>query len=149
MQVFLNIKPDFKGIVGLSLYMIGFHHAYNSLDAGIGSIILFGGVQIIIFSSSIITKDKPTFFNYAGMIIALIGIILLFIPKNLEVELSISGIILMLIAAYGWGIYTLSGRYSKDPFISTMSNFIFTIPIVALSLIIEPNIVQISKKGIY
>ena len=82
------------------------------------------------------------------MAIALIGIILLFIPKNLEVELSISGIILMLIAAYGWGIYTLSGRYSKDPFISTMSNFIFTIPIVALSLIIEPNIVQINKKGI-
>ena len=147
-QVFFNIKPDYNGIVGLSLYMIGFHHAYNSLEAGIGSIILFGGVQIIIFSSSIITKDKPTFFNYAGMIIALIGIILLFIPKNLEVELSISGIILMLIAAYGWGIYTLSGRYSKDPFISTMSNFIFTIPVVALSLIIEPNIVQISKKGI-
>ena len=93
MQVFLNIKPDFKGIVGLSLYMICFHHAYNSLEAGIGSIILFGGVQIIIFSSSIIKKDRPTFFNYVGMIIAMIGIILLFIPKNLEVELSISGII--------------------------------------------------------
>ena len=30
-----RIKPNFKGIIGLSLYMVGFHYAYYFLDAGI------------------------------------------------------------------------------------------------------------------
>ena len=41
--------------------MVGFHYAYYFLDAGIGAIILFGGVQIIMFSSAIISKENPQF----------------------------------------------------------------------------------------
>ena len=48
------------------------------LEAGIGSIILFGGVQVVMFTSSILSKKQPTLFNWIGMITAMIGIILLF-----------------------------------------------------------------------
>ena len=143
----LNIKPNLYGILGLSLYMIGFHYAYNSLEAGIGSIILFGGVQIVIFSSAIISKENPSLFNWFGMILAMIGIFILFFPEDLTSTQPIIGLLLMLLAAIGWGIYTISGKSSKNPLKSTMSNFIFTIPIIIINILIYPDIIKISFSG--
>ena len=60
--------------------MVGFHYAYYFLDAGIGAIILFGGVQIIMFSSAIISKENPSIYNWLGMTTAMIGIY--FIPSR-------------------------------------------------------------------
>ena len=110
--------------------MVGFHYAYFFLDAGIGSIILFGGVQIIMFSSAIISKENHSIYNWLGMITAMIGIFILFLPKDLVLSQPQNGLMLMLLAAIGWGIYTISGKSSKDPLITTMSNFIFTLPII-------------------
>ena len=143
----LNIKPNPYGIIGLSLYMIGFHYAYYSLEAGIGSIILFGGVQIVIFSSAIISKENPSLFNWFGMIIAMIGIFILFFPEDLSSTQPIIGLLLMLLAAIGWGIYTISGKSSKNPLKSTMSNFIFTIPIIIFIILIYPDNIKISFYG--
>lgn len=143
----LNIKPRLYGIIGLSLYMIGFHYAYYSLEAGIGSIILFGGVQIVMFSSAIISKENPSLFNWFGMIIAMIGIIILFFPKDLSSTQPINGLLFMLLAAIGWGIYTISGKSSKNPLKSTMSNFIFTIPIIIINFLLFPDITKISFSG--
>ena len=99
-----KIKPNFKGIIGLSLYMVGFHYIYYFLDAGIGAIILFGGVQIIMFSSAIISKENPSIYNWLGMITAMIGIFILFLPKDLvSSQPKKMGLMLMLLAAIGWG----------------------------------------------
>ena len=43
------------------------------------------------------------------MITAMIGIILLFFPFDLNSSQPINGLILMLIAALGWGIYSING----------------------------------------
>ena len=88
-------SPSIKGIIGLSLYMVGFHYAYFFLEAGIGSIILFGGVQVVMFTSSILSKKQPTLFNWIGMITAMIGIILLFFPFDLNSSQPINGLILI------------------------------------------------------
>ena len=55
----------------------------------------------------------------------------------------------MLIAALGWGIYSISGTKSKNPLTSTMSNFVFTIPIVIINFIIYPDIVNLTYFGIF
>ncbi len=145
----INIKPNLQGVIGLSLYMVGFHYAYIFLEAGIGSIILFGGVQVVMFTSSILTKQRPTLFNWIGMIAAMIGIILLFFPFNLNSSQPMNGIILMLMAALGWGIYSVSGTKSKNPLTTTMSNFIFTIPIVMISFVIYPENINLTYFGIF
>ena len=145
----INIKPNLQGVIGLSLYMVGFHYAYIFLEAGIGSIILFGGVQVVMFTSSILTKQRPTLFNWIGMIAAMIGIILLFFPFHLNSSQPMNGIILMLMAALGWGIYSVSGTKSKNPLTTTMSNFIFTIPIVMISFIIYPENINLTYFGIF
>ena len=142
-----NTKPNFKGIVGLSLYMVGFHYAYYYLEAGIGSIILFGGVQIIMFSSAIISKENPSIYNWMGMVMAMIGIFILFLPEDLVSTQPQNGLILMLLSAIGWGIYSLSGKSSNDPLKTTMSNFIFTMPFVMLNLILYPDIIKLSFDG--
>jgi len=145
----IYIKPNLLGVMGLSLYMVGFHYAYFFLEAGIGSIILFGGVQVVMFTSSILSKNQPTLFNWIGMITAMIGIILLFFPFDLNSSQPINGLILMLIAALGWGIYSINGTKSKNPLTSTMSNFIFTIPIVITSFIIFPDNISLTYFGIF
>ena len=145
----INIKPNLQGVIGLSLYMVGFHYAYIFLEAGIGSIILFGGVQVVMFTSSILTKQRPTLFNWIGMITAMIGIILLFFPFHLNSSQPMNGIILMLMAALGWGIYSVSGTKSKNPLTTTMSNFIFTIPIVMISFVIYPENINLTYFGIF
>ncbi len=143
------IKPNFKAVIGLSLYMVGFHYAYFFLEAGIGSIILFGGVQVVMFTSSILSKQQPTLFNWVGMITAMIGIILLFFPFDINSSQPMNGLILMLMAALGWGIYSISGIKSKNPLTSTMSNFVFTIPIVIINFIIYPDTVNLTYFGIF
>jgi len=145
----VNITPNFKGIIGLSLYMVGFHYAYYFLEAGIGSIILFGGVQIIMFSSAIFSKENTSIYNWVGMIIAIIGIFILFLPEDLDTTQPINGLILMLLAAIGWGIYSISGKSSKDPLKTTMSNFIFTIPIIIINLFIYPDVLKLSYNGFW
>ena len=143
----INIKPNLQGVIGLSLYMVGFHYAYYFLDAGIGAIILFGGVQIIMFSSAIISKENPSIYNWLGMITAMIGIFILFLPEDLVLSQPQNGLMLMLLAAIGWGIYTISGKSSKDPLITTMSNFIFTLPIIFFNLVIYPDVIKLSFIG--
>ena len=47
------------GAGALSLYMFGFSTAYLTLDAGLGALILFGVVQITMFSVSSVTGIRP------------------------------------------------------------------------------------------
>ena len=65
-------KPNQISILGLSFYMVGFHFAYNSLDAGLGAIVLFGGVQLVMFTSTILSKEKTTAYNWVGMLLAML-----------------------------------------------------------------------------
>ena len=141
-------KPNQASILGLSFYMVGFHFAYNSLDAGLGAIVLFGGVQLVMFTSTILSKEKTTAYNWIGMLLAMLGILILFFPTDLVLSDQVFGLLLMLLASLGWGMYSLSGRQSKDPIASTMSNFIFTIPIVSVVLILYPDSINLSYYGI-
>ena len=141
-------KPNMASILGLSFYMVGFHFAYNSLNAGLGAIVLFGGVQLVMFTSTILSKEKTSFYNWAGMLLAMLGILILFFPKDLVIADQVYGLLLMLLASLGWGIYSLSGRRSKDPIASTMSNFIFTIPTVSLVLLFYPDSISLSHNGV-
>ena len=141
-------RPNWASILGLSLYMVGFHFAYNSLDAGLGAIVLFGGVQLVMFTSTILSKEKTTAYNWIGMLLAMLGILILFFPTDLVISDQVFSLLLMLLASLGWGMYSLSGRQSKDPIASTMSNFIFTIPIVSVVLILYPDSINLSYYGI-
>ena len=101
------------------------------------------------FSSAIISKENPSIYNWLGMTTAMIGIFILFLPEDLVSSQPKMGLMLMLLAAIGWGIYTISGKSSKNLLITTMSNFIFTLPIIFFNLIIYPDVIKLSFIGFF
>ena len=115
----------------LFLYLIGFSFAYVSLDAGVGALILFGGVQITMFAGAVLAGERPGPWRWAGSILALGGLAWLLLPDGATAPDPI-GAVMMGAAAIGWGVYSLLGRGVKDPLGETAANFICAAPIGVL-----------------
>jgi drug/metabolite transporter (DMT)-like permease len=124
-----------KGIAGLAAYMVGFSYAYVNLDAGLGALILFGTVQVVMFVAAAFSGERLSFYRWLGALIALLGLLVLFWPDK-NVSLPLSDLLLMLLAAFGWAIYSLEGRKVSDPLLTTTWNFIYVLPITLLVLAI-------------
>ena len=121
------------GAVSLTLYMLGFSLAYRSLDAGLGALILFGGVQVTMFAGAVIGGASVPVLRWVGAAVALAGLCVLFWPSG-GAAVDLWGGAWMAAAALGWGIYSLNGRAATDPLAATAANFLFALPFVAVPL---------------
>ena len=97
------------GTGSLMTYMVGFSFAYVALDAGVGALILFGGVQVTMFAGGLLAGEKPGPWRWAGSAIAFAGLIWLLWPGAVDAP-PMGAALLMAAAAVGWGIYSLAGR---------------------------------------
>jgi drug/metabolite transporter (DMT)-like permease len=141
-------KPiQFKGVVGLAAYMVGFSYAYVNLDAGLGALILFGTVQVVMFAAAAFSGERLSAYRWLGAVIALLGLVVLFLPDK-EVNLPFNGVLLMLVAAFGWALYSLEGRKVSDPLLTSTWNFIYVLPITLLALLISGDSVLITFSGV-
>jgi drug/metabolite transporter (DMT)-like permease len=129
---------NFKGVVGLAAYMVGFSYAYVNLDAGLGALILFGTVQVVMFIAAAFSGERLSIYRWVGAFIALFGLLVLFWPDK-NVSLPLPGLLLMLVAAFGWALYSLEGRKVSDPLLATTWNFIYVLPITLLVLLLTTN----------
>ena len=134
---------QFKGVVGLAAYMVGFSYAYVNLDAGLGALILFGTVQVVMFVAAAVAGERLSFYRWLGALIALLGLLVLFWPDK-NVNLPLPGLLLMLLAAFGWALYSLEGRKVSDPLLTTTWNFIYVLPITLLVFLI---VAEVAKVG--
>ena len=141
-------KPiQFKGVVGLAAYMVGFSYAYVNLDAGLGALILFGTVQVVMFAAAAFSGERLSVYRWLGAFIALLGLVVLFLPDK-QVNLPLHGVLLMLVAAFGWALYSLEGRKVSDPLLTSTWNFIYVLPITLLALLISGDSVLITFSGV-
>tara|TARA_B110000503_G_scaffold23365_1_gene36466 strand:- start:4272 stop:5135 length:864 start_codon:yes stop_codon:yes gene_type:complete len=129
---------NFKGVAGLAAYMVGFSYAYVNLDAGLGALILFGTVQVVMFIAAAFSGERLSIYRWIGALIALFGLLVLFWPDK-NVSLPLPGLLLMLVAAFGWALYSLEGRKVSDPLLATTWNFIYVLPITLLVLLLTTN----------
>ena len=120
------------GAATLTLYLVGFSLAYARLDAGLGAMILFGGVQITMFAGALWRGQPVPPRRWAGAAIALVGLGVLLAPTG-PAQVSGLGAALMGAAALGWGLYSLIGQGSADPTADTAGNFLWAVPLVALA----------------
>ncbi len=127
-------KPNGAAVLGLAAYILGFSFAYVALDAGIGALILFGGVQLTMFGGTLIKGQRITWRKWLGMIIALMGLTVLVWPTE-ALELPALQVLFMGLAALGWGVYSLIGGQSSDPLADTTWNFIYALPIAGVALV--------------
>ena len=116
------------GPLSLAVYILGFSFAYVTLGAGVGALILFGGVQVTMFTAAVMTGEDVPPLRWIGAGLALCGLTYLMWPTGSSAP-ALSGAILMVAAAVGWGVYSLAGRGSKDPIRSTAVNFSLAAPL--------------------
>ena len=109
-------------------YAIGFSLAYVQIGAGLGALLLFGSVQLTMIGWGLVKGERPNAAEWAGLALALLGLVLLTHPGVSGSPLT--GMALMLLAGVGWGTYSLRGRGSTDPLRTTAANFVRTLPMV-------------------
>lgn len=128
-------RKRLAGAVSLAAYMIGFSWAYTTLDAGLGALILFGVLQIIVFAWAVVEGETPPALRWVGAGIALAGLFVLLWPGG-AVQVPTTGAVSMAGAGAAWAAYTLLGRAEADPLGATASNFLLCVPLVALAMVL-------------
>jgi len=140
------VKGSWSAGSMLFLYAVTFSIAYTTLDSGTGAIILFGAVQITMILLSIISGYRLHIIEWIGVLGAFTGFVYLVLPG--ATSPSVIGFSLMTIAGIAWGVYTLKGRESVNPFMDTAHNFLRTIPFVMVLAILTIRDTHYTTEGI-
>ena len=133
-------RPNAIAVLALTAYLAGFSFAYVALNAGLGALILFGGVQITMFAGAVVEGDRPPLARWLGMAVSLAGLAWLVLPGfhgSTSGGLALLPVTLMAAAAIGWGVYSLIGRRAGDPLAATAWNFAYALPAVAVIAVLS------------
>lgn len=141
----MDLRARAIGAGSLAVYMIGFSLAYLSLEAGLGALILFGVVQIAMFSAAVVQGARPGRVQIIGTLIAFGGLVWVLLPSGGWTP-DLSGAVMMGAAGLGWAVYSLAGRGAADPLAVSAANFLFCLPIMILAAFLVP--VQINATGV-
>lgn len=128
----LKVRP--AGAVTLFAYAATFSYAYITLDAGVGTLLLFGAVQGTMISTGIARGERLTGRELIGLGVAAIGLVTLLAPG--ATAPSLQGATLMITAGIAWGVYSILGLRGGSPVARTAGNFLWaSILAVALAAI--------------
>ncbi|WP_392342363.1 DMT family transporter [uncultured Shewanella sp.] len=139
----------------LFIYAVTFSYAYVLLDTATGALILFAAVQISMMLISYVQGQRLTLLEWIGALLAFSGFAYLVLPGVSAP--SMTGLVLMAISGCAWGGYTLLGKKSVNPLFDTGYNFIRSLPLVAVMILVvwllpqltsAPQATVLSAKGI-
>jgi drug/metabolite transporter (DMT)-like permease len=119
----ISFKSNWITSFILFVYAICFSYAYIKLDAGFGTLLLFGVVQAAMLLSSLFFKEKINLQKIIGMIIAFVGLVYLIYPKESFV-VSYFHVFLLFLSGLAWAFYSILGKKSTDAVSNTMDNFV-------------------------
>lgn len=123
-------RTDWLAAAMLFAYVAFFSFAYLSLSAGTGALILFGAVQLTMFSAGLRAGEHFGPIAWTGLVLAVAGLVYLVSP-GIAAPPAL-GAALMAIAGVAWGVYSLRGRAVNDPLAATASNFARAVPLALL-----------------
>lgn len=139
-------KVDRTAVFALFAYAISFSFAYIDLSAGTGALILFGCVQLTMILFGLYSGERPSLFAWTGISMAFAGLVYLVSPGVSAP--SPKGALLMAVAGIAWGIYTLRGKQTSSPVLSTTWNFIGTVPLSLLIILFFLESVDLKLPGV-
>lgn len=131
-----GLASRWRGALALAVYMLGFSWAYLTLGAGLGALILFGALQIMMFGWAVWRGQDIPHMRWIGAGFAMIGLFVLLWPTK-SFAVPFGGTVLMIVATLGWAIYTILGQGSKDPLAVTAGNFLVCLPFVGAALLLN------------
>jgi drug/metabolite transporter (DMT)-like permease len=123
-------RADWLAAAMLFAYVAFFSFAYLTLSAGTGALILFGAVQLTMFSVGLRSGEKFGSLAWLGLALAVAGLVYLVSPGIAAPPLV--GAASMAIAGVAWGVYSLRGRKVADPLAATAGNFARAAPLALL-----------------
>lgn len=144
-KIFSTARGNWVSAILLFLYAVAFAFAYTSLSAGTGALILFGSVQATMIFAALRSGERPSLLEWAGLFLALIGLVYLMFPGLTSPSLTSSA--LMVIAGISWGFYSLRGRGAKDPLAQTTNNFVRALPLAIVVSLIMFSGNHVSTEG--
>ena len=142
----VTAKPDWRSVLTLYLYMVFFAFAYLSLSAGTGALILFGAVQLTMFTVALRSGEHFSPASWAGLVVAIAGLVYLVSPGLTAPDPL--GAALMTVAGISWGFYSLVGRSAGDPTEATAHNFLYAVPLVVITNLVFITQFEATTGGI-
>lgn len=124
------VHSDWRAAAMLFTYVACFSFAYLSLSAGTGALILFGAVQVTMFSAGLRAGETFRPLAWFGLALAVAGLVYLVSPGVAAPPLL--GAAMMALAGMAWGVYSLRGRGVSDPLAATAGNFLRATPLALL-----------------
>jgi drug/metabolite transporter (DMT)-like permease len=115
-------------------YVVPFSYAYLRIGAGMGALILFGTVQLTMIGWGLVCGERPRAGEWLGLVVALSGLSALTLPGNARPDPW--SFLLMVLAGVAWGAYSLRGRRSGDPLGATAGNFLRSVPLASLLVVV-------------
>ena len=137
-----SFKPEFDltASLMLAIYAFTLSFAYLELATGTGALILFGFVQLTLILIGLLKGERPRPLAWLGMTIAVIGLVYLLLPGVSAPPIIAA--MLMAISGIAWGFYTLRGSRSANATANTTWNFVGTLPLVALAILLTGSHLQ-------
>ena len=128
-----QLSQVFSWISALSLtvYIVGFSLAYQSLEGASGALILFFTVQICMLGFALSRGERFNLAQVLGIALACFGFGLLVLPgASFQPDWMIG---MMMLAGIGWATFSLVGLKNEPPAIATRNAFLLafliTIPL--------------------
>ena len=151
--VFFIKKPDVKFIYivsyglffGVGLWGILYVGMHFGISAGVASIVLQLGVFFTVILSYIILKEKIDIYNKIGFVLALSGILLVFLVTDGTV--TVLGMMFVILSAVSWAILNIiiKKANTKDVFSFLIWSTLFPpIPLFFLAYFMQGDIVFIN-----
>jgi Predicted permease, DMT superfamily len=130
----------------LSLYVFAFSIAYVSLGAGMGALLLFGTVQLVMTGWGFLRGERLTALKTCGIIAAMAGLVLLLLP-GAEHPPHIAAL-MMIISGAAWAAYCITGKKVKDAAGATAGNFILSVPVAIAVFLLSGLPAHIDAVGL-
>jgi drug/metabolite transporter (DMT)-like permease len=141
----VRAAPNWRSVIALYLYMVFFAFAYLSLSAGTGALILFGAVQLTMFTVALRANEHFSPVSWTGLVIAIAGLVYLVSPGLTAPDPL--GAALMAVAGVSWGAYSLAGRSAVDPIEATAHNFLYAVPLVVVTSLVFAGEFEVTAAG--
>jgi drug/metabolite transporter (DMT)-like permease len=142
----LRKAGNWPSALALFGYAALFSFAYLQLTAGTGALLLFGAVQATMISWTLLKGERLRGLQIAGLMLAIIGLVALVFPGLSAPPLTAAA--LMLGAGIAWGIYSLRGKGSGDPLLTTAGNFLRAVAMAALLSLVMFRAANLDRAGI-
>lgn len=139
-------RGNWRSAVWLFLYATAFSFAYVGLAAGTGALILFTAVQLTMIVTAVLSGERPGPFQLFGICTTLSGLVYLLLP-GLSAPAPISAL-LMAVAGFSWGVYSLQGRSEIDPLAATTGNFLRAAALAVIFGLLLRQGASISATGV-